>query len=1572
MHADDRNANAVQGDALERLLGGTLRVVLERAGIVDVGEHDAMRSIRDIVASLDVDAEERELLDGSTDVDPDDDRERLDRWIELRLQRALREVASRKASERGLPTPTIPRIVVARRGTPGSAPIAGDLIPRIAGQSTADPSTCTLAMGGAPDDVIVLADANGIDRILERHQDLLIDDKNVRLRVRAGLDEKQQTIGLEPEPGAAGIEVFEATTLLRELCIVLEHAKLELGTVAAPKGPTETPAVADDLSGTILGGKYELVTRIGRGGFGSVYRARDLRLDNFVAVKILNREGRSLEALASLREEARRLTRIDHPNIVDWKTFDESEDGTGYIVMELLAGEDLEEVIRREGRLPADRVAHVLYEIAQALCAAHTLGDGGSILHLDLKPRNVFVLTSTDARGRERVKVIDFGIAQHGARDSSCMDEAVAGAFDPSAPDLVEDTDGTLRSARVAAMAVLDGGSSRATACTPEYAAPEHVAHLLPDVEAVALDGRADMYSLGVIGYQLLTGELPFAKVTRKRRDLLRIKTTASAPSVTSAGVKIPRDLARFVDRCLERDRDRRYPDAEAACEALRRIVTRSSTRRWLIAVSATMLLSAGVVWKSWPDVGTRRVDAFLSGTDGERTIDGERLHFGPETRDVELRIESGVGESAPAQVRLVASRAADAPDLEGTRVELVAPDLVRIHVDARPDAAARGAFLEVRGIDQRVRYSAAFALVYVPLEALRIDSAEFDGLDGRVLDPRDARLDVVVAGREDLIDRVEVVDGTRRFEARVDPVRASEDGSVWTFEPRLFLWNDGPHELAIELFDLAGTMRRHELSVDVAAGDLTWTVEGDAVTYGERWSLTPRTRAHARVSASRGADIAWRAVTESGETLAAGRKLAATSFDLDLGDVVDSAGHESFDGFLEFTVDESAYVFHAGSEASAPRRIPVQFRAEPVSVRAWISPCPTRPEIALESGAIAYVPCRKFDLRVARDCEQPLRYEIAVESAVVGSAKSTPTNGELGDRLRSSALVPLSLPNDGEYVARIRAWSTESDAEEREPEFELRATLFVQSLPSRLVAAGPKDHVVRADSDAHPRIRIAAEPAAASSGRSIAPVTVRWTLLGPGSRDVAASGALEEPLVAGASAYLALPLPALVNGRANSAEDDLDGAWRLEVSGTDAGGNESTPAVYAFHVARSGPRAEVLLPLASTAWDRGDAGYELRVSARDSNGVARVSGRVHRVDARDADIACELVRAGSNSLGTIWTGAVDLPLSWSRAEVELVVESEDGYGLKSTTRESRRIAVVEALLPPRIRVRFADREVAPLRLVRGNASGTYVFGGRGDDLENDLFRRSGLYAFNALQTSRSWHTESAPGSIEDYYVDEHEVTVGEFAEFVRSHDGFAAQHNWIDGGAPVPARARELIEASTRLDPRLPVTDVTWYEASAYAHWVGKELPSLLEWEYALRGGSAYRPHAGFDANHPELRPKFLAADRVQSVESLDDVTPDTGIWDLSANVSEWTSTSATSSTPLDGSEAVDEDARKSRRYWVAGASWASARRDFSTLDRRRGDGRAKTIGFRCRLRASDFLARLEDRNEPRFESHP
>ncbi len=266
-----------------------------------------------------------------------------------------------------------------------------------------------------------------------------------------------------------------------------------------------------------LGNAFTIEGEIGRGGMGVVYRARDERLKRRVAIKVLPPElAFQAEIRARFTREAETAARLSHPHIVPIYTVGEGN-GLVYFVMGYVDGESLAGRLKRRGKLPVEEVRRIMKETADALSAAHAL----SVIHRDIKPDNI-LLDGT----RGRVMVTDFGIAK-----------AMSGG-----------TGATLTSAGVAIG-------------TPQYMSPEQAAG------EKEIDGRSDLYSLGIVSYQMLTGELPFTAPTVA--GILMKQITELAPSVQDKRPDCPEDLGLAVTRCLEKDPESRWPSADALRRAL-------------------------------------------------------------------------------------------------------------------------------------------------------------------------------------------------------------------------------------------------------------------------------------------------------------------------------------------------------------------------------------------------------------------------------------------------------------------------------------------------------------------------------------------------------------------------------------------------------------------------------------------------------------------------------------------------------------------------------------------------------------------------------------------------------------------------------------------------------------------------------------------------------------------------------------------------------------------------------------------------------------------------------------------
>jgi eukaryotic-like serine/threonine-protein kinase len=266
-----------------------------------------------------------------------------------------------------------------------------------------------------------------------------------------------------------------------------------------------------------LGAAYTIEGEIGRGGMGVVYRARDERLQRRVAIKVLPPEFAFQQDIRErFTREAQTAARLSHPHIVPIHSVGEGE-GLVYFVMGYVDGESVAARIRRRGHLPVDEARRIMMETADALSAAHAL----SVIHRDIKPDNI-LLEGT----RGRVMVTDFGIAK-----------------------ALSSTSG----ATLTGIGVAIG--------TPAFMSPEQAAGERD------IDGRSDLYSLGVVTYQMLTGALPFSAPSVA--GILMKQITEPAPDLRIKRPDTPEDLAAAVSRCLQKDPESRWASADALRRAL-------------------------------------------------------------------------------------------------------------------------------------------------------------------------------------------------------------------------------------------------------------------------------------------------------------------------------------------------------------------------------------------------------------------------------------------------------------------------------------------------------------------------------------------------------------------------------------------------------------------------------------------------------------------------------------------------------------------------------------------------------------------------------------------------------------------------------------------------------------------------------------------------------------------------------------------------------------------------------------------------------------------------------------------
>jgi serine/threonine-protein kinase len=293
-----------------------------------------------------------------------------------------------------------------------------------------------------------------------------------------------------------------------------------------PKDGATLRTVTELTEGAVLRGKYQILGKLGQGGMGIVYKAKHLHFDEICALKVVTSHlAEEAGFLHRFRAEALVMRKLAHPNAVRVQDFDETEDGRPFMVMEYVEGRSLDKLLATGIPFPPRRAVRITMQAASALGAAHALG----IIHRDIKPANILLAEAPD--GGDLVKVLDFGVAK--VKEGSTL--------------------------------VMGGSLTRTgfVVGTPEYMSPEQAR----GVRGEELDGRTDLYSLGVVLYEMLTGRLPFTADTPVMMLMAHVQTEPLNPRELRADLPLP--LTTLVLRALEKDPERRFPTAEAMREAL-------------------------------------------------------------------------------------------------------------------------------------------------------------------------------------------------------------------------------------------------------------------------------------------------------------------------------------------------------------------------------------------------------------------------------------------------------------------------------------------------------------------------------------------------------------------------------------------------------------------------------------------------------------------------------------------------------------------------------------------------------------------------------------------------------------------------------------------------------------------------------------------------------------------------------------------------------------------------------------------------------------------------------------------
>ena len=296
--------------------------------------------------------------------------------------------------------------------------------------------------------------------------------------------------------------------------------------------------------GTVVRGKYRIQARLGEGGMAVVYKAHHELLDELRALKVIKPElARDAEFMSRFRNEAIMARKLNHPNAVRVDDLDIAEDGLPFIAMELVIGDTLKTLTERMGPMPVSLVLDIALQICDALDSAHRL----DLVHRDIKPENIVLVAQRD--GPPTAKILDFGISR--------LREETAGIKGLTQTGMVIGT--------------------------PEYMSPEQAL----GKRGNEIDGRSDLYSLGIVMYRMLTGELPFKAETTVEMILQHLKTIPTPPHRLKPQLAIPESASSIVMKALEKDREKRFATGAEMAAAIKK------------ARGSTTLASRKIDWKT-------------------------------------------------------------------------------------------------------------------------------------------------------------------------------------------------------------------------------------------------------------------------------------------------------------------------------------------------------------------------------------------------------------------------------------------------------------------------------------------------------------------------------------------------------------------------------------------------------------------------------------------------------------------------------------------------------------------------------------------------------------------------------------------------------------------------------------------------------------------------------------------------------------------------------------------------------------------------------------------------------------
>ena len=320
------------------------------------------------------------------------------------------------------------------------------------------------------------------------------------------------------------------------------------------------PITLDSLVGRTLNNRYLVKRKIGEGGFGAVFEGTQVATERPVALKILHPQSLSdPTVVARFHREAEACSKLRSTHTVIIYDFDQTEDGVLYLAMELVRGQNLQDIQRASGMVPVGRCLRILDQVAEALGEAHTKG----IVHRDMKPENIMV---EERDGEDFVKVLDFGIAK-----------IMSGEGGKGAPALtaIGQTVGTL-----------------------EFMSPEQL-------RGKSLDGRSDIYALGMVTYEMLTGELPFKKSSSTTEIIqFHLQEPPPPPSSLNPEAGIPPAVDELVQKMCAKTCEERHANTEElrqhideALKSMEKGANRKEAARVAIVIGAIVLAVGAVIY---------------------------------------------------------------------------------------------------------------------------------------------------------------------------------------------------------------------------------------------------------------------------------------------------------------------------------------------------------------------------------------------------------------------------------------------------------------------------------------------------------------------------------------------------------------------------------------------------------------------------------------------------------------------------------------------------------------------------------------------------------------------------------------------------------------------------------------------------------------------------------------------------------------------------------------------------------------------------------------------------------------